>query len=619
MNALSANDLPLPANLPVATSDLAALTQSAFRNWLDSVDVATSVKTPLALLEPTALALAESDQGFLAPGHHPLHRLLDWAGVAFAGVDDTTAPGRTALSILQALCRMLHADSDARHKLSSALRVSQDRLQRLAGDFQRGADEACQRVNRQSRQQLASQQVAEQLNHHLCTPLPAAVATFLAGPWHACGSTTLASRGRTSELWRLFTATTERLVRVASAGEMTQARRRQALELASALPRIIERLGDIDSAADPNLIQALFGVEQVLLQIARGVEPVAQDNPPLPDGSPAAAGAAEYFHSLNTWYRCTEGATPQRLRLGAVDIAQDRLWFYRFDGERQLDITSLNAQRLFEHGQLAPVATRHAAFSLALAAAAGIATSDDYRRVFGVPPRRVQEQQQQAQARQRQDAQAARVREQEQQAARQAQQREQAEAAMQAEAARQEAQVIAYRKRFEARARAAIAEQRRRREAREAGQPLDEAAPQPTAKHDQDLAAYREHRKHFYAQALPAAEAAASLTTEALQTPDHASSHASPHASASEPVMRPAEQAAEAVKATLGTWYAFHDSRTPLLAKLAGFEQGSGQFLFTNRQGHLIRKLLLSELTELIDGGQVAAVDMVFLNVGPGH
>ncbi|GAB3289670.1 DUF1631 family protein [Parahaliea aestuarii] len=608
MNSLSANDLPLPADLSVAYAEVANLARKAFSNWLSDVDVADSVKAHLALLESTVLSIARTDQDFLSPGQHPLHRLLDWAGVAFAGVDDTSSAGQNALAILQALCRMLQADDAARQKLSSALRVSQDRLQRLVTEHQRQADESCQPVNRASRQLIASLQVAETLNQYLDTPLPEAVGEFLSGPWRTCGSLTLETRGRSSEGWKVFSSATERLIQVVSPGEMTQARRRQALEFTSALPRILERLCGDNTVEYGAFIQSLFGVEQVLLQIARGTEPKTGDIPLLQGREVLAAGASEYFSALNDWYRHAPGSGHIRIRLGAVDIGNDRLQFYRFDGELQLELSSLEAEALAHRGELVPLATRHAAFSLALAAAAGIATTDDFRREFGVPPPRVQKQQAQENERQRRDVLLSSRQKKAELASREAARRLQAETEMQAEAARQEEAVLEYRKRFEARARAAIAEQRRRREAEESGQhPAETDAPaaqasEPAIPEDAEVAQYREHRKRFFEQELTAVQAAASLEADVAATASGA-----------------AEQAAESIKGTIGTWYAFHDGRIPLLAKLAGFEKVSGQFLFTNRQGHLIRKLVISELTELIASGQFAAVTMVFFDVGSGH
>lgn len=628
----------------------------AFDRWRREYPLEQPLADKLRSLLPMASALAITDPGFLTPGQHPLHRILDT--VQEYGIGWQTSLGRAGSSLEKRVDAAIercsgwfgHFKVDLEGIASELTDAAERDMSRAKRMTQRMVDSELGQQRAADARRDAARMINAALMQHRATREAGA---FLKGPWYESAQLVLLKFGDDSEEWRRMSEVSNTLLHSLQPGGIG---RETLFDLVSTLPTELKRwllsLQHDPAAAD----QAVKPLEAAHLQLMRGGDLALQNIDPIlvpesrkrPVNAPPAA-----IQSLPTgrWYRVQTGPDEVlRVQLALKLDAEQLLLFVNLAGVKALQLDYGEFANMLGQRRAIPLRSG-SSFSRCLVRAAGIETDQAFAEL-AEEERRRRQQRQEAEERellQQREALAEQERlrrEAEQQAQLQAEQEQRERLAREAlaerhqreqaereewEATERQAQEQAERQAREAaQLREREQAEREEREARErAGQDALERAlheqedgaesvsaeaepaedspgseEQLAVEADSALTLSEEAELLLQGQddgeSLARTSASDELTAQASEAPPGGPPPTAPSPLESEPESAPEQVGAPALDIPMGAWLVFHDGDAPLMAKLAVHDPEQDLYIFVNREGIKMRQLSGNELRRLI-------------------
>jgi hypothetical protein len=640
----------------------------AFDRWRREYPLEQPLADKLRSLLPMASALAITDPGFLTPGQHPLHRILDT--VQEYGIGWQTSLGRAGSSLEK------HVDA-AIERCSGWFGHFKVDLESIAGELADAAERDMSRAKRMTQRMVDSelgQQRAADARRDAARMINAALmqhratreaGAFLKGPWYESAQLVLLKFGDDSEEWRRMSEVSGTLLRSLQPGGIG---RETLFDLVSTLPTELKRwllsLQHDPAAAD----QAVKPLEAAHLQLMRGGDLALQNIDPIlvpesrkrPMNAPPAA-----IQSLPTgrWYRVQTGPDEVlRVQLALKLDAEQLLLFVNLAGVKALQLDYGEFARMLDQRRAIPLRSG-SSFSRCLVRAAGIETDQAFAELAEEERRRRQQrleaeerellQQREALAEQErlrraaeQQAQLQSEREQRERLDRAAlaerHEREQAEREEWEATERQAREAAQLREREQAERQAREQAERREREAREraeqdaleralqeleggaetvpAEQPAEEPAEDSPGSEarlavEADSQLTLSEEAELLLQGRDDGEGVArtsgsdELTAQASETPPGGPPPVAPSPLEPEPQSAQEQAGAPALGIPMGAWLVFHDGDAPLMAKLAVHDPEQDLYIFVNREGIKMRQLSGNELRRLMAANLVDVLE----------
>lgn len=353
----------------------------AFSDWEERFSLEAPLRDRLHRLLPLAVAMALRDDSFLAPGNHPLHRLLDalQAGAVGWQVRLDRAGQMLEQRVERAVEKALDWFSDDRTDIASITReliAANERDAARAGRMvQRLAEMEAARLRKLSARRDAAMFINTSLVEF---ELPAAIGEFLKGPWYDSAQLVLVRHGENSREWEQMQRTTYHLIESVQGINADEAAQREQLirHLPGELRRWLLSLEHDSEATD----SAIGLVEYAHLRLQHGQQLPCMRVASLEiDDEPAVEKAvSDDDLRCGDWY-CFEDQQGE-LRAQLVLQMEDgrHLLFANFVGLKALDLSHRSFTQRLEEG-LARHLPNIATFSLSLASAAGIDSEDRFR------------------------------------------------------------------------------------------------------------------------------------------------------------------------------------------------------------------------------------------------
>jgi hypothetical protein len=378
---------------------LPSVEQSAILRWLgDSFDdweqhypLDSSLRQELRRLKPLAACLALTDPKFMVPGAHPLHRILDSLQLGAVGWQASlgragqTLQKQISNTVGDALAWFEAKETDLEALCSRVVEATERDQARASRMTQRTIETEQGRAKTIEVRRVAAQLINAALEEFQS---PAIVGEFLKGPWYDSAQLVLLKFGIESAQWTQMSATTRTLldsVQFTGADADLEvdgdAERRQRLfELLSQLPRELKRwLLSLQHNGDA-VEDAIGMVEYAHMQILRK-QPLELERielMPVPsDGKSEAAKQELATIETGQWF-CIDlgGDEPQRLKLVLRMEDAGELLFANLAGIKVLQAGTEDVAQLLNDGKVNTLESG-ASFSLSLARAAGINSTDD--------------------------------------------------------------------------------------------------------------------------------------------------------------------------------------------------------------------------------------------------
>ena len=563
----------------------------AFDSWEREFPLAAPLDARLRRLKPLAASLAIIEPGFLTPGAHPLHQILDNLHLAAIGWHGKLARAGQAVesfltnTVEEALTWFDARDTDLA-ALAARVAVTTERdLARSDRMVQRMMEAEEGRIKTAEARRVAARMINAALQ---LFPAPAGIGKFLTGPWYDSAQLVLLKFGQGSPQWAQMSATTTALLDSIQTREDEEkpGSRQQLFETVTQLPRELRRwLLSLQHDGDA-VGNALAVVEYAHMQILRKrpLELEQTDLIPVTEsGGPAAMQDGLDSASPGQWFSIEgDDGNPLRARLASRMEAEGQLLFANQAGIKVLQQSFEEFARLRQSGKVTSLDSG-LSFSRSLARAAGIecvADLDSLLTASVMQARREEEERrrlEQEEQRLEQERIAQLAREQEELLRQQEESEQAARREQQREQQREQAQQVA------------LEEQ----EAQELQREWDEAQ--------------RLKLQRMQAEASPTAAAGSAPAPEvpttgkipAGQQPDGIIPTPGPARPVSPATASPA------LKLPMGAWLGFHDGDTPLLAKLAVHDLERDNYIFVNRSGIKMRDLNSADLLRLIENGLV--------------
>lgn len=594
--------------------------EQALAHFRQQYSLAPELAASLQQLDVTTTALALTDDLFLIPGAHPYHRLLDTVQSCAVGWQDSLGRAGQALQkqINTAIDRVHQWFTSGEGDLESICDEAIAAIQRDQARAQRMAQRLVETEQGRIKAASAKEQAANMINTALQGyALPTSIGDFLKGPWYDSAQLVWLKHGPDSQEWQEMEATTESLcTSLQGEGENGSEDRQALFERVSAIPKEIRRwlfslqhdsnaIADAVRLVEAQHVQVLkeqpLNLEKIdLLFVSGAGQSLAHD--PVPD---TVAELEE-----GQWFAVSHEGENLRIQL-TLDLADEQqLLFTNQAGMKALQQSYSEFAAALANNSAYPLDSG-AGFSLSLAAAAGMGSTEAYEE-FVAELERIQHEEAERLAaeeaeRQRAEEEAERQRQeaQEQQRAEEEARQRQEEAERQAEEQRQQeaqekqrAEEEAQRQRKEAERLEREAQEREAEE--EAAKAAQEAEEIERMQREQetsgllaeDLVTLDDEIEEVEYPDLPAADepeiGTAEVTPEPAGEPDVAE-----------------EDCDFELNVPMGAWLGFHDGETPMMAKLAVHDRESDRYIFVNREGIKLRELSRAEMMDLIERDMV--------------
>ncbi len=376
----------------VLAPELAALVDwvdKAFDIFEQEAPLEPQLAEKLAQLRPLAAAVAISDPRFCTPGNHPLHQLLDALNAAAIGWLPTL--GRSGQAVIKLFDR---AASDARlwftDPESNLSALADDVIKQTAKDLAR-AQRMCQRVvdteKGRARASSARAQATRCINDLLKDNLaPASVGDFIKGPWFDSLQLVVLKFGAESREWEQANQITRILLDTLQAREQDETRRQY---IFSTVPKVAQHLRRwlLSLQHDPHAItDAISVVEYAHMRILRQQElelEIIEPLPEVPDAKRSARAIDSARENLvnrvepGQWF-CfhSDAGETDRLQLALKLEDEKQLLFTNQAGVKAGQYSYADFANLLASTSVRKL-PREYAFTLSLAAAAGIKTQAD--------------------------------------------------------------------------------------------------------------------------------------------------------------------------------------------------------------------------------------------------
>ena len=338
-------------------------------------------------LKPLAAALAVTDPGFLQPGAHPLHQMLD--SIHERAVGWQSRLDRVGAALEQQVTQTIenargwfddHSTDLAlvAQTFSSAAEKDQARARRMV---QRVVETEAGKLRTAEAKSEAARMINAELAHY---DTPEEIGEFLTGPWFTSAQLLLLKFGAESEEWQLMTTTTHDLLDSLQAlGDADDERRQYIFEAVTELPKRMRRWL-LSLHHDTEAVNESMGlVERAHLRILREqpIELIRIAPIVVIDANGGQAAAPQSNAVLNTLKQCSEGQwfiiknddSVLRAQLVLKIEQSQQMVFANMAGVKALQLSYENFDQLLTDHKITPIHSG-ASFSLCLAQAAGVDT-----------------------------------------------------------------------------------------------------------------------------------------------------------------------------------------------------------------------------------------------------
>jgi hypothetical protein len=394
MQTEAIGDPSVPA--PEHTAVLYWVTQ-AHSHWEDAFPLAPELASRLHTLLPLHALLAITDPDYLVPGRHPLHRMLDALQERAVGWQAELGRAGEALQRqVEQLVDRLHAwragDGPGRELLALAEQVIAE-CDRDAGRTERMTERVIAAEQGRLRAAGARLQAARMLNELSAgRQAPADVIEFLHGPWYDSLQLVLLKHGHESEEWRQVVDVTRRMLASLQPGGNEEAtHRHDVFEAATRLPRELKRwllslqhdahaAGDAISAVGT----AHLGMMKKQPLAFATIQPLAVAASDPVAATPGRNASAVDQLEIGCWFQLSPGReSPLRARLVLNLEVEQQLLFVNHAGLKALEMDYTEFEELVRSGR-AQQLDSGASFSRSLAWAAGIRSGEDLESALAV-------------------------------------------------------------------------------------------------------------------------------------------------------------------------------------------------------------------------------------------
>ncbi|MCX2977856.1 DUF1631 family protein [Candidatus Marimicrobium litorale] len=338
-------------------------------------------------LKPLAAALAVTDPGFLQPGAHPLHQMLD--SIHERAVGWQSRLDRVGAALEQQVTQTIenargwfddHSTDLAlvAQTFSSAAEKDQARARRMV---QRVVETEAGKLRTAEAKSEAAHMINAELAHY---DTPEEIGEFLTGPWFTSAQLLFLKFGAESEEWQLMTTTTHDLLDSLQAlGDADDERRQYIFEAVTELPKRMRRWL-LSLHHDTEAVNESMGlVERAHLRILREQPIELTRIAPIVviEANGGQAAVPQSNAVLNTLKQCSEGQwfiiknddSVLRAQLVLKIEQSQQMVFANMAGVKALQLSYENFDQLLTDHKITPIHSG-ASFSLCLAQAAGVDT-----------------------------------------------------------------------------------------------------------------------------------------------------------------------------------------------------------------------------------------------------
>jgi hypothetical protein len=360
--------------------------EKAWHNWQQHFPLEQPLASELRRLQPLAAALAVTDPGFLTPGAHPLHRLLDtlqdyavgWQ--SRLGRAGKVTQQQITVTIDGALAWFDDTDTDLAaiyDELAALMARDQARAARMT---QRAVETEQGRIKTADARRQAARMINAALEKFQTTD---AIGDFLKGAWYASAQLAVLKFGTDSEVWQKMSATTNTLLdSLQTPEDPAEDRRQHIFEVVTQLPRDIRRLL-LSLQHDSEAVEDAVGlIEFTHLRILRNqtlelekILPIAEQDEDPAEGDRDLLDALDHVE-VGQWWRFDLGEEdPLRAQLALNMARKQELLFTSQAGVKVLQLSYGEFADLLARQKIIPL-HRGASFSASLAGAAGIDSTE---------------------------------------------------------------------------------------------------------------------------------------------------------------------------------------------------------------------------------------------------
>lgn len=353
----------------------------AMELWEKEFPLESRLANQCRRLKPLAAALAITDAGFMKPGAHPLHQLLDTIQERAIGWQSRLDRVGTALEeqITQAVDSsrvwfQFH-DTDLSKicaDFSAAAEKDQARAQRMV---QRVVEAEAGKVRTAAAKQEAARMINAILEKY---PAPAEIGEFIKGPWYTSAQLLLLKFGTESENWKNMSATTETLMDSLQSLETADEQRRQRIfEVVTQLPNEMRRWL-VSLHHDTEAVNEAMGmVEFIHLRILReqpielqNIDPIVIEDSHVLEGDTSNSKTLKRW-SEGQWFMLESEGSVLRVQLVLKGEESQQLLFTNMAGLKVMQLHFEEFVQLLINRKAVPLLSG-ASFSLSLARAAGV-------------------------------------------------------------------------------------------------------------------------------------------------------------------------------------------------------------------------------------------------------
>ena len=352
--------------------------------WEKEYPLEGRLGTRVRHLKPLAAALAVTDPGFLQPGAHPLHQMLD--SIHERAVGWQSRLDRVGAALEQQVTETIenargwfdNHSTDltlVAQKFSSAAEKDRARARRMV---QRVVETEAGKVRTAEAKSEAARMINTELAHY---DAPEEIGEFLTGPWFSSAQLLLLKFGAESEEWQQMSTTTHDLLdSLQTLADANDERRQYIFEAVTELPKRMRRWL-VSLHHDTEAVNESMGlVERAHLRILRE-QPVELSRiaPIVLDASGGQAPATQSNAVLNTLKQCSEGQwfiiknddSVLRAQLVLKIEQSQQMVFANMAGVKALQLSYEDFDQLLTDHKIIPIHCG-ASFSLCLAQAAGV-------------------------------------------------------------------------------------------------------------------------------------------------------------------------------------------------------------------------------------------------------
>jgi len=352
----------------------------AFDDWERDFPLEQPLRTQLRRLKPLVASLAIADPDFFIPGDHPLHLMMDSLQAAAIGWQPSLGRAGQAIesflveAVDEALAWFEKRDLDLATLSARVAATGARELARSERMAQRLVEAERGRLKSAEARRSAARMINAALQQF---PAPAAIGTFLKGPWYDSAQLVLLKFGLESEQWAQMSAATIALLDSVQPGTGDEAPggRHQLFETVTRLPKELRRwLLSLQHDGDA-VANALAVVEFAHMQILRKRPLESEQAELIPMDAAAEATAAQGATDAiltGQWFSMAlDNISPVRARLVLRVDTEGQLLFANQAG---LKVSQQSFEEFASHlgsGKIYPLDSG-ASFSRSLAVAAGI-------------------------------------------------------------------------------------------------------------------------------------------------------------------------------------------------------------------------------------------------------